>query len=240
MPKHTPPSIRSRAFNCPHCGAFAAQTWYTVFLKEMTAVKVPDGVMGLESTTESVFSQFELSKTLSHELKSLHVACCQKCFQYSIWMNEEPLHPDFGTAPPPNEDLSDDIRADYEEASLVITKSPRSAAALLRLAVQKLCAELGVNRKSLNDAIAELVERGLDSSVQMALDSVRITGNAAVHPGEIDLRDDQEIVLNLFHLVNFIADEMLTRSKRAKEFYNTLPENTRKQIAIRDKKEVDK
>src|SRR5687767_6027284 len=28
LPRSLPPSIKEKAFSCPHCGAFAAQTWY--------------------------------------------------------------------------------------------------------------------------------------------------------------------------------------------------------------------
>ena len=31
MPKYVEPDFRKNAFNCPRCGAFANQTWYTTF-----------------------------------------------------------------------------------------------------------------------------------------------------------------------------------------------------------------
>ena len=53
------------------------------------------------------------------------------------------------------------VSADYEEARAVYQDSPRSSAALLRLAIQKLCMELGQPGKNLNADIGELVNQGL-------------------------------------------------------------------------------
>jgi hypothetical protein len=39
--------------------------------------------------------------------------------------------------PPPNPDLPDDLMLDYEEASKIVSLSPRGSAVLLRLAIQK-------------------------------------------------------------------------------------------------------
>lgn len=43
----------------------------------------------------------------------------------------------------PNEDLSEEIKKDYLEAAIIFNDSVRSSAALLRLALQKLCIQLG-------------------------------------------------------------------------------------------------
>jgi hypothetical protein len=68
----------------------------------------------------------------------------------------------------------------------------------------------------------------------MALDIVRVTGNNAVHPGQMDLKDDPKIAHNLFSLVNFIASEMITKPKELEAMYEDLPEGARKAIEKRD------
>src|SRR5688572_10249423 len=83
----------------------------------------------------------------------------------------------------------------------------------LRLAIKKLCAELGETGKNINDDIASLEKKGLDKRVQQALDIVRVIGNDAVHPGQIDLRDDRDTATKLFGLVNLIAEKMITEPK---------------------------
>jgi hypothetical protein len=143
---------------------------------------------------------------------------------------------DGSIAPPPNDDLSDDIKRDYNEARGIVSRSPRGAAALLRLAIQKLCRELGEPGKNINEDIAALVRRGLPVKLQQALDGVRVIGNEAVHPGEIDISDDLPTATMLFGLVNFIAEKMLTEPKAVEALYGKLPAEKLAQIAKRDGK----
>ena len=117
-------------------------------------------------------------------------AKCANCKQYSLWHFKLMIFPNQTGVEPPNEDLKDEIKADYLEASNILNKSPRGAAALLRLCVQKLCVQLKEKGENLNYDIGELVNKGLDVEIQQALDVVRVTGNYAVHPGQIDLKDD--------------------------------------------------
>ena len=153
-----------------------------------------------------------------------------------VWQGDSIIFPDVSAAPSANDDLAQDIRADYAEAASIAAKSPRGAAALLRLALQKLCVQLGESGKNINDDIASLVRKGLDLRVQKALDTVRVIGNEAVHPGEIDLRDDAETVGHLFALLNAIANEMITQPRLRDEMYGKLPAAKLAQIEARDAK----
>jgi hypothetical protein len=126
------------------------------------------------------------------------------------------------------------MRTDFEEAGTVLGASPRGAAALLRLVIQKLCKHLGGKGEKLDDDIALLVDKGLDRRVQRSLDIVRVIGNNAVHPGKIDLRDDRDTALKLFGLVNLVVEIMITQPKHIEEMYESLPEGSRKAIEKRD------
>lgn len=128
-----------------------------------------------------------------------------------------------------------DVKADYEEAAALATLSPRGAAALLRLAIQKLCKHLGGNGTNINDDIALLVTRGLPPTVQKSLDVVRVIGNNAVHPGQIDA-DDPEIVGHLFGLINITTETMISVPNKVNMLYGSLPGGTLKAIEKRDKK----
>lgn len=142
--------------------------------------------------------------------------------------------PDQGQHPAANPDMPPEIRADYDEANTISNLSPRGAAGILRLCVQKLCKHFGEPGKNINNDIGALVKKGLSPIVQQALDGVRLTGNAALHPGELDLRDDPEMVGRLFKLVNFIVDKMISEPRQISGFYGGLPAAKLAEIDKRD------
>jgi hypothetical protein len=167
---------------------------------------------------------------------NLHLSRCFNCHEFSVWMHDKLLFPESRYGALPNPDMPENVKPDYEEASKILNLSPRGAAALLRLAIQKLCAELGEKGKNINDDIANLVKKGLSPIVQQALDSVRVIGNEAVHPGTIDLKDDTGTAAELFGLVNIIVEQMISIPKHVKQIYEKLPEDKKKAIAERDEK----
>ncbi|MBE0578494.1 MAG: DUF4145 domain-containing protein [Devosia sp.] len=132
--------------------------------------------------------------------------------------------------------MPEEIVADYMEAGSILGASPRGAAALLRLCVQKLCRFLlGDDAKDTIDKdIATLVSRGLDKRVEMALDIVRVVGNESVHPGKMDMKDDRATAEELFGLVNVIVEMMITQPKRIAELYSKLPPEKLKGIEQRN------
>lgn len=172
---YTTAYLNGKAFNCPHCDAYAKQDWSEHWDNEQRNV---DGL----STSK-----------------------CSQCGEYAIWNYSTLLYPESSTVEQPNEDLSVDISKDYREAMSIVQKSPRAAAALLRLAIQKLCIELGQSGDNLNQDIKNLVKEGLSPRVQKMLDTVRVIGNHSVHPAEINLNDNPQTAQALFRLVNKIA-----------------------------------
>jgi hypothetical protein len=162
------------------------------------------------------------------------VSHCAHCQGFTLWNNGQMVFPDTSTAPPPNSYLPGDIASDFNEARSIVSRSPRGAAALFRLCIQKLCAHLGESGTNLNADIASLVKKGLNSKVQKCLDIVRVIGNESVHPGTIDLRDEPETAVQLAGLVNFIAEAMITQPKEIDKLYDSLPEPKREAIDRRD------
>jgi hypothetical protein len=69
------------------------------------------------------------------------------------------VYPDTGRAPQPNTDLPAPVKEIYLEAASIAPKSSRGAAALLRLAIQVLCKELGEGGENINKDIGDLVRR---------------------------------------------------------------------------------
>ena len=129
--------------------------------------------------------------------------------------------------------MPQDIRTDFIEASAIVDQSPRGAAALLRLCIQKLMVHLGHKGKSIDEDIGALVKQGLDGRIQKALDVVRVIGNNAVHPGQIDLRDDKAMAIKLFNLVNLVVEATIATPKHIQTLYSALPEGALKAIEKR-------
>ncbi|WP_160165652.1 DUF4145 domain-containing protein [Natrialba magadii] len=146
------------------------------------------------------------------------------------------VYPSASSAPKPSEDMPEDVKQDFNEARQIVDDSPKAAAALLRLAMEKLTQDLtGKEGQSLYQNIGDLVDDGqIDERVQQALDSVRVTGNDYVHAGEIYNPDDREVALRLFELVNIIVELTITREKLIEEAYSDIPENKKKGIEQRD------
>ena len=210
MTPYKAPAYGETSFNCPHCYAFAKQTWI-------------DMVFRLSSGSYSPSDEWVISM-------------CEHCGEMCFWKNDQQVmaYPDIMVAPSPNQDLQKDIKEDYLEAASVLQKSPRGAAALLRLCVQKLCQQLGEKGDNINNDIKSLVSKGLRPQIQQALDIVRVIGNNAVHPGQIDLKDDITTANKLFNLVNLIAQSMITEPKEIETMFNSLPASQLSAIAKRD------
>src|SRR3989338_7611285 len=200
------PTFLEKAFNCPHCGAYSNQGWVDPHMH--------DG-------------------RYWNNIPTIDLAFCVHCNEYSLWHEGRMIHPASGSAPLPNPDLPEEVKSDYAEARSIVALSPRGATALLRLAIQKLCKVLGEKGNDLNADIGNLVKKGLPEKIQKALDVVRVIGNNAVHPGQIDLKDDSGTAEKLFGLVNLIADVMITQPKQVDILYSGLPDSQK--AAITDK-----
>ena len=161
---------------------------------------------------------------------------CDHCNNISYWYEERMIVPCDAPVPSHHEDLPQNCVADYNEARDIAARSPKAAAALMRLCIQKLTSELGQSGKNINDDIGALVKSGLPVEMQQALDYCRVIGNNAVHPGEINLQDVSSIAYSLFEMVNFVVEDRITKPKKIAELYSKLPEGALKAVEKRDEK----
>ena len=202
------PELKHPSFNCPTCGAFAQMSW--------------------------------MQTQLGTQATPVYRASCAACHRPSWWLDTangaHMLWPADVTAPLAHPDLYPDLQEDFEEARSISKASPRGAAALLRLVIEKLVKELGAQGDNINAMIGDLVAKGLPVQVQQALDSVRVIGNNAVHAGKMDQADVEATVNQLFGLVNIIVEQQITQPKKIAELFGTLPEGTLNGIERRDGK----
>lgn len=210
--KYFPPEYQKKAFTCPICDVYADMHW-----------------------AELYFNKYEPPLVVR--------ADCSQCNEHSYWLggfhgdNEgKMIYPIVSSVPYPNLDMPEEAKKDFLEARAVYPHSPRAAAALLRLALQRICIVLGKS-SNINTAIGQLVSDGLLPQVQKALDAIRIIGNESVHPGEIKDEDLDKSVGTMFELLNYIVQDRITRFKEIDALYESLPEGKRQGVEQRDSNE---
>lgn len=222
------------SFNCPNCFAFAHQKWFQV--------------KG-EPKKGNVLIEEDLERSPAHVIAGVngfftnnHVALsyCASCGEKAYWESGQLVYPINCMAPLPNKDMPEDVRKIYNEAREVSALSPRAATALLRLALEKLLPQVGANKSSIDKMIGELVGKGLPKEVEKALDSLRVIGNEAVHPGTIDLEDNDRVAHALFKIMNMVVDRMITQQKEIDEIYSLIPESKLEGIEKRNQKALNR
>ena len=208
--KYVAPEYESTAFHCPYCNVFAQQIWCRLIYRH----KWNDGPL----------SGWEASK-------------CDHCWEFSIRKCEELIYPTVSVIVMPHLDMPDTVKELYNEAREIASESPRAAAALLRLALEKLTEELWETDWKLNTRIGNLKKKWLPEKAIQALDIVRITANEwGSHLGQIDLTgsDNAALVNQLFFLLNFIVEHVITVNNQLDAMYASLPEDKKKGIENRD------
>ncbi len=211
------PEYNKKKFTCPYCNTLAEQKW------DFEDFNYTSGYYQAVN--------YEYSGNIR-----ISFSTCQSCEKPHIWVKNEMLVPRISNIPMPIEGMPENVEKIYNEARDVFPTSAKAAAALLRLALQHLCVELGGDGKNINTDIGKLVkEKGLPVQIQQALDTVRIAGNNAVHPGVLDLEDNKTNAANLFNMINIIVENQIVQPKKIEEFYSSLPELALDGIEKRDK-----
>lgn len=210
------PSFGKKSFHCPICHTFSHMLWI-----RLNSNNVATG--------------------------TLH-AKCSCCDKASVWIateyiggnqiyNATMVYPSTSLAPNPDKDMPDDVKVDYQEAASIFSRSPRAAAALLRLGLQKLCKHLGEAGENINADIRSLAAKNvLPPLVVKVADTVRIVGNNAVHPGEMSEEDFDHVASKLFDLLNFIVKKGISEPKELEALYERIPEGPRKIAEEKDSK----
>ena len=262
--KDVAPQLGLDSYSCPHCGALAHQFWFHIvpeaFNKNRTPLVVslsmveaaasePREEKRIKARFEELYERF-LKNEVTHEVMTntsgsywqvmnMFLSRCHACDGFAIWIKDRLAWPTLSLTIGPHPDIPANVKDDFIEAAEIVEKSPRGSAALSRLIIQKLMVDLGESGKDINADIASLVKKGLEVEIQQALDVVRVVGNNAVHPGQIDLTDDIGTALALLQLINLVVERRIATQKRIAEMFNNLPPGARKQIEARDAKKPE-
>lgn len=225
------PAYNLEAFSCPNCRVYAKQEWYTLQLKDAFdhIIGRPRNVFDMKSQPNGVEDHLPES--------DMAFAQCSSCDELSIWLRKELIFPRESIIEDPNNFMPEEVKKLYEEARQVFPISPRSSAALLRLALEVLLPSIGAKKGNINDMIGQLArESKTIARVSKAMDILRVTGNNAVHPGVLDLsgEDSRDTSATLFKILNIIVAETIESEAMVDEVYGVLPEGIQDSIEKRN------
>ena len=235
--QYTAPKYGKPDFHCPHCQVYSQQDWNDIcryncdfFIKEAEYYLKHNEITYFNVFLNKIYNSFHIHNS--------SFVVCTNCKNYSIWINKKMVFPHLSTAPFPIDEMPETVKELFNEARAILNQSPRGACALLRLAIEYLVKELGEDEKNLNKAIGSLVQKGLPEKMQQALDTIRVIGNNAIHPGQIDVKDNLEIAHSLFKLLNFISEKMIKDDKEIESIFSSLPKDAKEAIQKRDSKDA--
>lgn len=123
--------------------------------------------------------------------------------------------------------IPEQIRKDYEEASLIVNKSPKAAATLLRRCLQGMIRDFwGVKKDSLFSEINELKDR-VPAMQWKAIDGIRKVGNIGAHMEKdvnliIDIDTDE--ALKMQKLIELLLDKWYISRHEEEKLYNEMTE----------------
>lgn len=239
------PEFGDRSFMCPHCGVYSQMTFSDaddikktaahleniLFTMLKNSPKPLDECADEQDCASCNFRKDSINayvKDIKDYLEStfkVGICKCECCGDVSVWSDKKLVYPLRANVPPANKYLSDEITKIYNEAASVAILSPISAAALLRLALQKLFVELEVFKNSINETIITLHKKAkIDDNLKELLDNIRFSGNNAVHVGCITLEDDDGTILYFFEAFNRICEILVEQPIKDKELNKKLQE----------------
>ena len=163
----------------------------------------------------------------SRDVQNVSISYCFNCNEMCLWVYDRLVWPRREGFPEPKLHAPPKVRRESEEASQILEASPRGAAALLRIAIEKLCKELGVSGESLKDDIAFFVREDMDARVQKVLDAAQIIESNAMRPSQIGLGEDRATAETLSGLVNLICEKMIMEPRHLQEVHTKVREDAR-------------
>ena len=243
--KSVAPAIDQIAFDCPHCHALARQFWFSVHADPLRADEKPV-VATAETVNALTFDDVEQDERdrkvkwaermasgrpflevhrqfRNRDVQNASISYCFNCNEMCLWVCDQLVWPRGAEGSEPKLHAAPDVRRDYEAASQTLEASPRGAAELLRVAIQKLCKELGGSGESPKDDLASFVHEDVDARVQKVLEAMRIIESNAVRPAEIGVGDNRATAETL-SVVNLICEKMIMEPRHLQALYTKLRE----------------
>lgn len=189
--------FNKKTYTCPFCGRQQA------FYNKARIMSVDDGLYFSDEYLNRHIDIYYL-KCANHACEELSIVALDTLARKQIDIYPQNVYrhyPDY---------IPQAIREDYEEASLIIDKSPKAAATLLRRCLQGMIRDYWqVNPGRLCDEISAIQGR-VTASQWAAIDGLRQIGNIGAHMEKdvnliIDIEPDEAIKLQ--HLIELLLEK---------------------------------
>jgi Domain of unknown function (DUF4145) len=187
----------------------------------------------------------EHPRNLKVKLLNLHVSRCYNCKGFTVWVRDRLVFPIRGDEPPDIieadfrqveegiQELEDNVpesdehvqasveeveeaSEDFEEAAAILNKSPRGAAALIRICIQNMMPLLEQTGKNLDENISSLVRKGLEVEIQQAMDVLQVVRKSPLQTTEFDLKEENETVKKFFNSLERILERRMLKKSGEK------------------------
>ena len=224
MSKFVAPHPDLEAFTCAYCGVYAQQTSPKIH-RVGSNNRLEDFKIHPDKTSK-------ISSKQCNHCKSNHVFLVTELpyetppKNFEGWpppvIKKQPqnilmLYPKNSSAPPPQENMPEEVLALYKEAASIVSDSPSATCLLIRKALETLLLDhykLDPKKYNLDKMIKHLTddtEQAWSKKFKPHLESIRLIGNDAAHPREINRADNQETALALFDFLNRCVDHLISQ-----------------------------
>jgi hypothetical protein len=183
----------------------------------------------------------EHPRNLKVKLLNLHVSRCYNCKGFTVWVRDRLVFPIRGDELPeivevdfrevaegvqaPAEDVQhsdedvqepaesvDESSEDFEEAAAILNRSPRAAAALIRICIQNMMPLLKETGQNLDERVASLVRKGLEVEIQQAMEVLQVIRKNPGQENHVDLRDETAIATRMFESLKEILERRMLKN----------------------------
>src|SRR3984893_16056996 len=183
----------------------------------------------------------EHPRNLKVKLLNLHVSRCYNCKGFTVWVRDRLVFPIRGDELPEIvevdfREIGEDVQADaedmqqsekdvqehpddvdessedFEEAAAVLNKSPRAAAALIRICIQNMMPLLKETGQNLDERVASLLRKGLEVEIQQAMDVLQVIRKNPGQENHVDLRDETAIATRMFESLKEILERRMLKN----------------------------
>jgi hypothetical protein len=187
----------------------------------------------------------EHPRNLKVKLLNLHVSRCYNCKGFTVWVRDRLVFPikgnepldiieaDFRQVEEDVQELEDNVpesdehveasveeveeaSEDFEEAAAILNKSPRGAAALIRICIQNMMPLMKETGKNLDENISSLVRKGLEVEIQQAMDVLQVIRRNPGQESDVDLRDETAIATRMLESLKEILERRMLKNREEK------------------------